>query len=376
MFGPTPQRPRPKLKASVSTSGRSAPVDFEARASSPIAVFGLIETGLAAAGVFGAEAGRFRAGFDGDRGAGFDGLFRDHLVALADDSQLGREAFCQRARGERERQDEGQRARGAQPGRNGSWHLRHPFLEGMLAGRRQVSWLPGFGRPHLPGDSVSSPVAAPLGARGLLDPVTVAGPRRTRTGLPLTTDRSCGRVYLRALRFSSRGLERSVSLPPIELPRWSRASFTQSLGGDMRRGFGRPSPAMIVACIALFAALGGTVYAAGKINGKTIKRKSLPGNRVVPGSLTGDRLKAGTITGSQGGARLDHRVPDRRRHPRPSSQRGPRRQRRLRSRRPDRPARGQRGRRPARSTATTPGARRAPAHSPAPAGRPRPARRR
>ncbi len=67
----------------------------------------------------------------------------------------------------------------------------------------------------------------------------------------------------------------------------------------MRRGFGRPSPAMIVACIALFAALGGTVYAAGKINGKTIKRKSLPGNRVVPGSLTGDRLKAGTITGSR-----------------------------------------------------------------------------
>ncbi|MGB7686202.1 MAG: hypothetical protein WBL45_10535, partial [Solirubrobacterales bacterium] len=67
----------------------------------------------------------------------------------------------------------------------------------------------------------------------------------------------------------------------------------------MRRGFGRPWPAMIVACIALFAALGGTVYAAGKINGKTIKRKSLPGNRVVPGTLTGDRLKAGTITGSR-----------------------------------------------------------------------------
>ena len=67
----------------------------------------------------------------------------------------------------------------------------------------------------------------------------------------------------------------------------------------MRRGFGRPSPTMIVACIALFAALGGTVYAAGKINGKAIKRKSLPGNRVVPGSLTGDRLKAATITGAR-----------------------------------------------------------------------------
>jgi len=58
-----------------------------------------------------------------------------------------------------------------------------------MAGRGQVSWLPGIGRPHLPGGSVSSPVAGARCARGLLRPVTVAGPRRLLTGLPLTTDR-------------------------------------------------------------------------------------------------------------------------------------------------------------------------------------------
>jgi hypothetical protein len=58
-----------------------------------------------------------------------------------------------------------------------------------MAGRGQVSWLPGIGRPHLPRGSVSSPVAGARCARGLLHPVTVAGPRRSLTGLPLTTDR-------------------------------------------------------------------------------------------------------------------------------------------------------------------------------------------
>lgn len=66
----------------------------------------------------------------------------------------------------------------------------------------------------------------------------------------------------------------------------------------MSRGLGRRSPALLIACVALFAALGGTVYAAAKINGKTIKVKSLPGNRLVPGSVPGNRLKAGTIPGS------------------------------------------------------------------------------
>jgi hypothetical protein len=66
----------------------------------------------------------------------------------------------------------------------------------------------------------------------------------------------------------------------------------------MGRGLRRQAPALLVACIALVAALGGTVYAAAKINGKTIKVKSLPGNRLAPGSVPGNRLKAGAITGS------------------------------------------------------------------------------
>lgn len=75
----------------------------------------------------------------------------------------------------------------------------------------------------------------------------------------------------------------------------------------MRQGLGRPTPAMMVALLALFAALSGTVYAAGKISGKTIRVKSLPGNRLKPGSVPANRLRPGVleagastpITGSQ-----------------------------------------------------------------------------
>jgi hypothetical protein len=55
----------------------------------------------------------------------------------------------------------------------------------------------------------------------------------------------------------------------------------------------------VIACIALFAALGGTVYAAGKISGSQIKPKSIPGNRIKPNSLTGKQIKAGSLTGKQ-----------------------------------------------------------------------------
>jgi hypothetical protein len=59
----------------------------------------------------------------------------------------------------------------------------------------------------------------------------------------------------------------------------------------------RPSPALVIACLALFVALGGTVLAATKIDGRTIRVKSLPGNRLTVGSLPGNRLQAGTIPG-------------------------------------------------------------------------------
>ena len=79
----------------------------------------------------------------------------------------------------------------------------------------------------------------------------------------------------------------------------------------MGKGIRRQAPALLVAFVALVAALGGTVYAAAKIDGKTIRVKSLPGNRLAPASLPGDRLKPGTVAadrlvpGSVTGAQID-----------------------------------------------------------------------
>lgn len=82
----------------------------------------------------------------------------------------------------------------------------------------------------------------------------------------------------------------------------------------MGRGLRRQAPALVVACVALVAALGGTVYAekkAKRIDGKAVKPKSLPGNRLALGSVPGNRLKPGTIPadrlapGAISGARVE-----------------------------------------------------------------------
>lgn len=52
---------------------------------------------------------------------------------------------------------------------------------------------------------------------------------------------------------------------------------------------------MAISLLALFVALGGTVYAGAKINGKTIRAKSLPGNRLKPKSVPGNRLKPRSV---------------------------------------------------------------------------------
>lgn len=75
----------------------------------------------------------------------------------------------------------------------------------------------------------------------------------------------------------------------------------------MRQGFRRPRPATIVALVARLAALTGSAYAAGRIDGRSIRVKSLPGNRLKLGSVPANRLKPGVlanrlsepITGSQ-----------------------------------------------------------------------------
>lgn len=55
----------------------------------------------------------------------------------------------------------------------------------------------------------------------------------------------------------------------------------------------------VVACLALFVALGGSVYAAGQISGKQIKRSSLPGNRIKPRTVPANRIKPRSLTGRQ-----------------------------------------------------------------------------
>ena len=75
-----------------------------------------------------------------------------------------------------------------------------------------------------------------------------------------------------------------------------------------------PSPALVVAGLALFVALGGTVYAAKKarIDGKAVKVKSLPGNRLKLRSIAANRLKPSVLksvlagqTGPITGAEID-----------------------------------------------------------------------
>jgi hypothetical protein len=77
----------------------------------------------------------------------------------------------------------------------------------------------------------------------------------------------------------------------------------------MRQASWRPSPAFLVSVLALLLALGGTVYAAKKINGRSIVVKSIPGNRLKPRSVAANRLKPGVLgtqfTGPLTGADID-----------------------------------------------------------------------
>lgn len=61
----------------------------------------------------------------------------------------------------------------------------------------------------------------------------------------------------------------------------------------------RPSPALLVAIVALFMALGGTSYAALKITGKNVENSSLTGIDVKNKSLAEKELKPDTLTGGR-----------------------------------------------------------------------------
>ena len=69
----------------------------------------------------------------------------------------------------------------------------------------------------------------------------------------------------------------------------------------MSRFIRRPSPAMVVACTALFVSLGGVSYgvATGFIDSREIKNNTIRGKDVRNGALTGKELKRDTLSGAR-----------------------------------------------------------------------------
>jgi hypothetical protein len=57
----------------------------------------------------------------------------------------------------------------------------------------------------------------------------------------------------------------------------------------------RPSPAMVVAVIALVVALAGTAYAAQTINGGAIKKQTIGGGKLKKKTLTGFQINTGKL---------------------------------------------------------------------------------
>lgn len=58
----------------------------------------------------------------------------------------------------------------------------------------------------------------------------------------------------------------------------------------LRNRVERPSPAMVVALLALFVAASGTTYAAVKINGKDLVNKSVAGKKLKPDTVKGKQV--------------------------------------------------------------------------------------
>lgn len=66
---------------------------------------------------------------------------------------------------------------------------------------------------------------------------------------------------------------------------------------------GRPSPALVVACVALFVALGGTGYAALKlpknsVGSKQIKKRAVRNSEIANNAVTGAKVRRGSLTAS------------------------------------------------------------------------------
>jgi hypothetical protein len=68
--------------------------------------------------------------------------------------------------------------------------------------------------------------------------------------------------------------------------------------------FGRPSPALVIAMIALVVALGGTAYAAftvpkNSVGSKQLEKNAVTGGNIKNGAVTDSKIAKGTITGDR-----------------------------------------------------------------------------
>lgn len=61
----------------------------------------------------------------------------------------------------------------------------------------------------------------------------------------------------------------------------------------------KPSPALVVAVVALFAALGGGAFAATVINGANIKKLSIRGDKLINGTITSNKIHSRQLNGVQ-----------------------------------------------------------------------------
>ena len=87
--------------------------------------------------------------------------------------------------------------------------------------------------------------------------------------------------------------------------------------GKKRRWLRPPSPAMIVACVALFIALGGTSYAATKLAANSVGSKQIKSNAVTTAKIKGNavttaKIKNGAVTTAKlpDGAVTTAKLPD------------------------------------------------------------------
>lgn len=74
----------------------------------------------------------------------------------------------------------------------------------------------------------------------------------------------------------------------------------------MRKLVRRPQPALVIALVALFVALGGTGYAAIAVTGKNVKNSSLTGKDVKNGSLGGKDVKESSLGKVRTATRADN----------------------------------------------------------------------